>query len=160
MPKTSRNIPIALSTTPSTSNRRTDVDRAGTSRAAKTNPTTPTGTLTKKIHSQPRLSTSKPPRIGPTSTATPAAAPQRLIARPRWCAGKVRVITAMVCGDITDAPSPCTTRATTSPAIEPVNPHHREARVNTASPMRYMRLGPYRSPSRPVISSGTAYASR
>ena len=61
----------------------------------------------------------------------------------------------MVCGDITDAPRPCTTRATTSPVIEPVSPHHSEARVNTASPARYMRFGPNRSPSRPVISSGT-----
>ena len=68
----------------------------------------------------------------------------------------MRVITAMVCGDSIDAPRPCTTRATTSPPIDPVSPHHREAAVNTERPIRYMRLGPNRSPSRPVISSGTA----
>ena len=145
-----------LSPTPIRSNRRTAVDSAGTSRTARTNPTTPTGTLTMKIHCQPRLSTSRPPAIGPTSTATPATAPHRLIARPRWCAGNVRVITAMVCGDIIEAPSPCTTRATISPPIDPVSPHHREAAVKTARPIRYIRLGPNRSPSRPVISSGTA----
>ena len=156
MPNTSRNIPTALSATPTRSNRRTTVDSAGTSRTARTNPTTPTGTLTMKIHCQPRLSTSRPPTIGPTRTATPATAPHRLIARPRWCAGNVRVITAIVCGDRIDAPNPCTTRATIRPPIEPVSPHHREAAVKTARPIRYMRLGPNRSPSLPVISSGTA----
>ena len=116
MPKTSRNIPTAESTTPGRSNRRTVVGSSGTSRTASTRPTTPTGTLTKKIHSQPSPSTSTPPRIGPTSVATPATAPQRLMARPRDSAGNVRVITAMVCGIITDAPRPCTTRAAMSAA--------------------------------------------
>ena len=37
----------------------------------------------KKIHSQPRPSTSTPPRSGPTSVATPATAPHRPIAAPR-----------------------------------------------------------------------------
>src|SRR5215211_6367033 len=76
IPNTSRNIPTALSATPIGSKRRTAVDSAGTRRAASTNPTTPTGTLTKKIHCQPKPSTSRPPTIGPTSTATPAPAPQ------------------------------------------------------------------------------------
>ena len=107
---------------------------SGTSRSASTTPTTPTGTLTKKIHSQPSASTSTPPRIGPTSVATPATAPHRLIARPRDSAGNVRVITAMVWGIITDAPRPWTTLARMSPPMLPVRPHHSEASVNTVSP--------------------------
>jgi hypothetical protein len=108
-----------------------------------------------KIHCQPRLSTSRPPAIGPTSTATPAAAPPQLIARPRWSAGKVRVITAMVCGDSTDAPSPCTTRATTSPAIEPVSPHHSEATVEHGEADQVAALGAVSGRrAGPVISSG------
>ena len=55
---------------------------APAARPART-PTRPTGTLTKKIHSQPRPSTSTPPRIGPTSVATPAVAPHSAIAAPR-----------------------------------------------------------------------------
>ena len=129
-------MPTAESTTPGRSNRRTWVGSSGTSRAASTSPTTPTGTLTKKIHSQPSPSTSTPPRIGPTSVATPATAPHRLIARPRDSAGNVRVITAMVCGIITEAPRPCTTRAAMRPPIVLVRPHHSDARVNTVSPTR------------------------
>ena len=40
----------------------------------------PTGTLMKKIHSQPGPSTSTPPTIGPTRIATPAVAPHSAIA--------------------------------------------------------------------------------
>ena len=68
--------------------------------------------------------------------ATPATAPHRLIARPRDSAGNVRVITAMVCGIITAAPRPCTTRAAMRPPIVLVKPHHSDARVNTVSPTR------------------------
>ena len=53
MPKTSRNMPTPESATPSQSNEWVCVGRRGTSRHASTKPTTPTGTLMKKIHSQP-----------------------------------------------------------------------------------------------------------
>ena len=62
--------------------------------------------------------------------------PRGLIARPRDSAGNVRVITAMVCGIITDAPRPCTTRAAMSPPIVPVKPHHNEASVNIVRPTK------------------------
>jgi hypothetical protein len=75
-------------------------------------------------------------------------------------AGKMRVITAMVCGDIIDAPSPWNTLARISWSMSWVRPHHTDAIVKTVSPTRYRFFGPTRSPSRPVISSGTAYASR
>ena len=43
----------------------------------------PIGTFTKKIHSQPRLSVSAPPTSGPTATAKPVVAPQMPNAVPR-----------------------------------------------------------------------------
>ena len=46
----------------------------------------------------------------------------------------MRVMTAIVCGVIRAAPSPCTARAAMSIVMSPANPHHSEARVNTTSP--------------------------
>ncbi len=136
MPNTSKAMPIPLSTTPGMSNLCACVSSAGTSFQASTNATMPTGTLTKKIHSQPRLSTSTPPRIGPTSVARPATPPHRPMAAPRLSGGKVRVMTAMVCGVISAAPRPCTARAAISISMVPDSPHHSEARVNTDRPIR------------------------
>ena len=96
----------------------------------------PTGMLMKKIHSHPKPSTSRPPASGPTSVATPAVAPHRPIAAPRWFGGKVRVMTAIVCGVISAAPRPWTARATISSSSVPDRPHPSEARVKTASPIR------------------------
>ena len=45
-------------------------------------------------------------------------------------------MTAIVCGVISEAPSPCTTRAMISISMVPVRPHHSEATVNSASPVR------------------------
>ena len=67
--------------------------------------------------------------------ATPAVAPHSAIALPRRAAGKMRVMIAIVCGVIIEAPSPCTTRATISSSIELVSPHHRDASVKTVSPV-------------------------
>ena len=114
----------------------------------------------KKIQPQPRVSTSTPPRIGPTSEATPAVAPQMLMATPRAFGGNISVIRDMVCGVISDAPKPCTTRAVISDSTFGARPHHREASVKIPIPIMYRFFCPKRSPIRPVMSSGTAYASR
>ncbi|MNR37092.1 hypothetical protein D3C85_1550830 [compost metagenome] len=106
----------------------------GTKRRARMKPAMPTGTLMKKIHSQPRPSTRTPPRIGPTRVATPAVAPQMPMAAPRRSGGKILVMTAMVCGVIMAAPRPCTTRAAISVSTSPDSPHHSEASVKTTSP--------------------------
>ena len=160
MPKTSRRRAAPLSSTPSQSKECWCTSSAGTRRHASQKPTMPTGMLMKKIHSHPATSTSTPPRIGPTSVATPAVAPHRLIAEPRLSRGKIRVITAIVCGARAAAPKPWSTRAATSIQMlcesSKASPHHSEARVKTTRPPRYIRLGPIRSPSRPVIRIGTA----
>ena len=136
IPNTSRNMAAPDSATPSQSNRWLLVGSVGTSRQASTKPTMPTGMLMKKIHSQPRASTSTPPRIGPTSVATPAVAPHSAIAWPRRSAGKIRVMIAIVCGVIIAAPRPWKTRATIRPSTVPVSPHHSEDSVNTVRPSR------------------------
>lgn len=108
----------------------------GTNRRQSRKATRPTGTLTEKIQRQSRVSMRMPPRMGPTRVAMPAVAPHRAIAPPRRVAGKMRVITAMVCGVISEAPRPCTTRAATSPPSEPTRPQASEARVKMTSPVR------------------------
>ena len=111
------------------------VGRFGTKTHAMTNAMMPTGTLMKKIHSQPNPSTSRPPASGPTSVATPAVAPHRPIAAPRRSGGNVRVMTAIVCGVMSAAPSPCTARAMMSISSVPEKPHHSDASVKTTSPI-------------------------
>jgi hypothetical protein len=87
-------------------------------------------------------------------------APQTLIGTPRRSGGKIRVTVDSVCGVSRAAPMPCTTRAAINISMESARPHHTDAAVNTARPIRYRFFGPYRSPRRPATSSGTAYASR
>ena len=128
-------MPTPLSATPSQSKRWLWVSSEGTRRQARTTPTTPIGMLMKKIHSHPATSIRTPPRIGPTSEATPAVAPHRAIAAPRRAAGKMRVMIAIVCGVIIEAPRPWNTRAMISHSIEPVSPHQREAAVKTTRPV-------------------------
>src|ERR1700744_2204179 len=135
-PNTIRNIPSPDNATPAKSNGCDWVGSTGTSQYAKPNPTTPMGTLTKKIHSQPSQSTSNPPTNGPTRLAAPAVAPHRLTATPRRCGGKILVIVDSGCGVSTPAPTPCTTRAASSIAALPESPHHTEAAVNTTRPIR------------------------
>jgi hypothetical protein len=156
MPKTTANVPAAESATPSQSSRLDWGLRLGTRRHARTRATTPTGTLMRKIHSQPSVSRRTPPRIGPTSIATPAVAPHSDIATPRTSGANVRVTTVIVCGVIIEAPRPWTTRAAMSMPIVPDSAHHSDAPVNRASPIMYIDFGPTRSPRRPVTSRGTA----
>ncbi len=136
IPKTSRNMPIPLRATPSQSNLCIRISSVGTHRTARTKPMMPTGMLMKKIHSQPSASTRMPPRIGPTRVATPAVAPHSAIAWPRLSAGKIRVITDIVCGVRIPAPRPCSTRAAISISMLVVRPHHSEASVKTVRPTR------------------------
>ena len=156
MPNTTRNSPSPERTTPTRSREWLRTGSRGRCTAARQNAKIPTGTLTQKIQRHPARSTRTPPSSGPTSVATPAVAPQIPSAAPRVATGNMRVITVMVCGDIRAAPRPWTTRATTRAVTSWAKPHHRDAPVKTARPHRYTVRGPSRSPSRPVMSSGTA----
>ncbi len=127
---------MALRKTPTRSNLCGWVSSFGTRIHASTKPMIPTGMLMKKIHSHPRPSTRRPPASGPTSIATPEVAPQRPMAAPRLFGGNVRVMTAIVCGVMRAAPSPCTARNAMSAPSVGDRPHASEASVKTASPMR------------------------
>lgn len=159
-PNTISNMPTPDNPTPTRSKRCDWVGSTGTSQYARTSPSTPIGTLTKKIHCHPSPSTSTPPASGPARLAAPAVALHTLTATPRRSAGKIRVIVDNVCGVITPAPTPWTTRAAISMAALPASPHHTDATVNTARPIRYRFLVPNRSPRRPATNSTTAYPSR
>lgn len=156
MPNTNADRPTADRPTPIQSNWWSLVLTRGTRTAARTRPARPTGRLMKKIHSQPNASVSTPPSNGPTRVATPATVPHTPIAAPRFSAGKMRVISAIVCGVMRAAPTPCRPRAAISSPIDDDRPHQRLAAVKTARPSWYIVLGPNLSPRRPVISSGTA----
>ena len=68
----------------------------------------------------------------------------------------VAILIAMVCGVMSAAPTPWTTRAAMSISMEPDSPHQADASVKTARPTTNTGLGPYRSPRRPASRSSTA----
>ena len=88
------------------SRRRASRGRSGTMSHTMMMDTIPNGTLIKKIHSQPMALTIIPPRMGPASDARPATTPHIPMAAPRRWRGKMRLMTLMVCGVMSDAPIP------------------------------------------------------
>jgi hypothetical protein len=65
-----------------------------------------------------------------------------------------------VCGVMSAAPRPWRVRAAISSPALVARPLHADAAVKATRPASRTFLGPYRSPSLPVISSGTVFASR
>ena len=118
----------------------------------------PTGTLTKKIHSQPRESTSTPPTSGPTATPTPTLAPQIPSAVLRSRGANSCAIRASTVPNIAAPPIPCRPRAMLSVSASVANPAKSEAAVNAASPTVKTSLRPSRSASDPAISVSAARA--
>jgi len=83
----------------------------------------PTGTLTKKIHSQPAYFVRMPPKSTPAAAPLPPIAPQMPSALLRSePSSNVVVMIASVAGDTIAAPTPCTARAAISTPIEPARP--------------------------------------
>ena len=72
----------------------------------------------------------------------------------------MRVITVIVCGVIMRGAEALDDARHDEQLDAAGRPHQSEASVKTTSPIRYTFLGPNRSPRRPVMSSGTANASR
>jgi hypothetical protein len=110
--------------------------QVGTSATVSAIAMTSMGTLTKKIHSQPKCWTRTPPSSGPVIVASPAMPPHIPIAGPRLAGGKRWVMNASVCGVISAAPRPCTARAAISISTVPDSPHHSDAPVKTIKPAR------------------------
>ena len=136
---------------------------SGTSRLASTRPISPIGTFTRKIGRQlvPAMfaSTSAPPTAWPTTIPMPPVAPYKAMARvraspvtswPGWWPS--------TCGTINAAAAPWAIRAATRIPAVGASPQTRESTVNSDSPIRKSRLRPKVSPSRPPVTSSTAYA--
>ena len=80
---------------------------------------TPTGTLTKKIHSQPAYFVRMPPKSTPAAAPLPPIAPQIPSALLRSePSSNVVVMIESVAGEMIAAPSPCTAREAIRTPIE------------------------------------------
>jgi hypothetical protein len=114
---------------------------------------TPTGTFTKKIHSQPRASVRMPPRSTPAAAPKPPTAPQtpRAMLRSRPSEKVVDRIESAA-GVITAAPRPWSERAVISDASDHARPAKSDASVKTTRPARKSFRRPSRSAARPPSS--------
>ena len=119
----------------------------------------PTGTLTKKIHSQPRCSVISPPISGPIATEPPTVAPQIPIALARSRPSNSCAISASAVANIAAAPAPWKPRARLSTVASPERPQANEATVNRAKPKLNTRRRPIRSPTEPATSRNEARVS-
>ena len=127
---------------------------AGRTAARGRSTSAPTGTLTKKIHSQPRYLVMIPPK------RTPAAAPRAAERAPdsrapcsaRRPPRKVVVTIDSAAGEMIAAPMPCTARAPISTPMLLASPQTSEAMVKSVRPTRKIRLRPSRSAMRPPRS--------
>ena len=133
---------------------------SGNRRRASTAPTTPTGTLTRKMarHPSPATSalTSSPPSTWPPMPPRPDATAYHAIARGRARGGTVAVISPRTCGSIAAAVRPCSSRnAISCPGVE-ASPHSSDAAVKDDIPMTYMRRWPNMSPRRPPVINPAA----
>ncbi len=124
-----------------------------TRRGARANASTPTGTLTKKIHSQPRYFVSTPPASTPTAAPEPPIAPQIPSALFRSApSSKVVMMIESAAGEMIAAPKPWTAREAISTPSDEASPQANEAVVNTITPARNTRRRPSRSAARPPSS--------
>ena len=119
----------------------------------------PTGTLTKKIHSQPRCSVISPPSSGPIATEPPTVAPQIPIAFARSRPSNSCAISASAVANMAAAPAPWTPRAKLSTVASPEMPQANEAMVKSAKPKLNTRRRPIRSPIEPATSRNDARVS-
>ena len=118
--------------------------------------TIPIGTLTKKIHSQPRLSVIKPPISGPTATAPPTVAPQTPNAVARSLPWNSWPISASAVANMPAPPMPWRPRQRFRTVGSLLIPHRNEAKVKTPKPIVKTRRRPSRSPRLPAVSRNEA----
>src|SRR5262245_16604690 len=114
----------------------------------------PAGTLTKKIHDQPKALVSAPPSRTPAAAPLPEAAPQtpsaRLRSRP---SANVVVRMDRAAGESNAAPSPWRARKPIREPSDQARPLRSELTVKRTSPATKTRRRPSRSASRPPSSS-------
>ena len=150
-------------TAPATSKRRCPaaarLSRRSTGLSAATTPAT--GTLMKKIHSQPRPSVIGPPTshaaVPPMAPVEPQIPSALLRSAP---SGKVVITIDSAVGVMIAAATPCTARAVSSASLVPASPAPSEASANRPVPTMNIRRRPSRSAARPPSSSSPPKLSR
>jgi hypothetical protein len=159
-PKMSRKRPLETRKRPAQSSGCRSVAAMLTSlRSVSRTAVIPIGTLTKKIHSQPKPSVSTPPISGPIATAPPTVAPQAPMAVARSLPSNSWAISASAVANIAPPPTPCRPRARLSRVASPEIPHRKDATVNSPKPTENTRRRPSRSPSEPAIRRKVARVS-
>src|SRR5271168_3863084 len=101
----------------------------------------PMGTLTKKIHFQPKADVITPPSTGPTATAAPVTAPNTPKAVPRSLPWKAWPIRASEVANIIAPPVPCTARAMLSISGVVDRPQAAEAHALSTDQVRHRAGG-------------------
>src|SRR5471032_2781494 len=106
-----------------------------TKRGARRKAIAPTGTFTKKIHSQPRYFVSSPPASTPTAAPLPPIAPQMPSALLRsGPSSKVVITIESAAGEMIAAPRPWTARETIRTDSVEARPQTNDATVKTTTP--------------------------
>ena len=117
---------------------------------------TPTGTLSQKIHCQEMAWTIAPPTSGPIATARPPIPPHAPSATPRRSGGTASDRIVSVSGMTIAPPSPWIARAAISSFDEPARAAAADAAVKIPRPITNRRRRPKRSPSAAPVRSNTA----
>ena len=105
----------------------------------------------KKIDRQPRCSRSRPPKIGPLTTASPAAADHRPIARARRLSGTPVLMMLSDVGCMPAAATPMSARRMMSTSGDVLRPASMEKTPKRAVAARIAR----RCPSLPPMTAHT-----
>ena len=116
-----------------------------------------TGRLMKKIHGQPQLSLSCPPRMGPRIGAVVVVIAQIASPIPAFSFGNIRSNNICESGISGPPDSPCNTRNRTSASSVRDTPQRKEKTPKPTIEIRNHRTVPKRAASHPV--SGTTIAS-
>ena len=100
------------------------------------------GTFRKNTARQLQCSISQPPKTGPAAAVIALDPDHVPIARPRSASSNVALMIARLPGTRNAAPTPCSARAAMRARVEKAKPQATDARVNSVTPARNMRLRP------------------
>jgi hypothetical protein len=117
------------------------------------------GTLIQNAEDHEKWSSSRPPSVGPATTAMPAIADQIPIAAGRSAGANTSERIDSVAGMTSAAPTPITARKAINSAAEPASAAAAEPAPNSTSPSMRPRRRPKRSPHAPATMTSAAKTS-
>ena len=130
----------------------------GTKRMTAAMPSTPTGTLSQKIHGQSATDSTKPASGGPISGPTRAGMVNQPMALSSFSLGLEPTTMRRATGVIIAPPMPWRIRKTTSCSSELEKPQSTEPARKTVMATRNTRRAPNRSAAQPLTGTNTARA--